>query len=271
MPTKISVELGNVQKTLFLPLWGRAVETKKENPLLVDQTAVEILEKVDYDFSTIAQNINPLSQAAWIMRSICINEVICSRLARNPDATIVNLGCGFDTTFDRVDNGLLTWYDLDLPDVIQLREKFIPQSDRRKFIASSFLDEDWLDKIGKPVEPLFIAAGVFYYFEENEIRQFLLRLTEHFPGAEIFFDVSSPYGVKVANKKVIESSGLDEKSHLKWGLENPGVVSAWDARFKVLETVYYFGRRGRRLPLKLRAIGCLSDYLKVQYMIHLKI
>lgn len=271
MATRISVELGDVQKTLLLPLWGRAFETKKEHSLLVDPTAVEIIDQIDYDFSTMTANISPLSQAAWIQRSLCIDRVILSRLARNSQATIVNVGCGFDTTFERIDNGLNTWYDLDLPDVISLRERFIPQTDRRKFITASFLDEGWLDEIGSPVEPLFIAAGLFYYFEENMVREFFLRLADRFPGAEILFDVSSPYGVKVANKKVIERSGLDQKSYLKWGLKNPRVISSWDPRFKVLKTIYYFGRNARHFPLNIRIIGLLSDFLKVQYLIHLQV
>ena len=67
---KISINLGNVQKTLFLPLWGRAVESGKEHPELVDNAAVEIMKKVDYDFSTISTGKDDLSQIAWIRRSI---------------------------------------------------------------------------------------------------------------------------------------------------------------------------------------------------------
>ena len=98
---KISVELGDVQKTLFLPLWGRAFESKKEKPLLRDRTALEIIEKVNYDFAGIAKNISELSQVAWIMRSIYIDEVIKNFLDQHPKATIVNIGCGMDTTFDK--------------------------------------------------------------------------------------------------------------------------------------------------------------------------
>ena len=84
MADKVRVDLGNVQMTLFLPLWGRAHETKKVHPLLVDKTAVAVLEKVDYDFSTIAKNMNPLSQMAWIMRSNCEDRVIATFLKTHP-------------------------------------------------------------------------------------------------------------------------------------------------------------------------------------------
>ena len=164
MSEKVVVDLGNVQKTLFLPLWGRACETKKIDPLLVDKTALEIIEKVDFDFSTITRNISELSQIAWIMRSICVDGVIARMLEKYPKATIVNIGCGLDTTFDRIDNGHLFWYDLDLPDVIELRKRFIKENDRRKTLSTSFLEESWLKEITVGDNVLFIAAGVFYYF-----------------------------------------------------------------------------------------------------------
>ena len=271
MTERIAIELGNVQKTLFLPLWGRAVESKKEKPLLVDKTALRIIEAVDYDFSTLTKNISDVTQAAWIMRSLCIDETVRVFLEKYPGGTIVNIGCGLDTTFDRIDNGTVMWYDLDLPDVIELRRQFIPETERRKFIAASFLDKGWLNDICVGESALFIAAGVFYYFEESKVKEFLVRLADRFPGSEIIFDASSPYGIKTANRMVIKRSGLDENSYLKWGLRNAETLTAWDRRFQVLSTHYYFGKDGQHYGLRVRLIGWVSDRLKVQYMVHLGI
>jgi O-methyltransferase involved in polyketide biosynthesis len=269
MPEKVALDLGHVQKTLFLPLWGRAQETKKTHPLLVDKTALEIIEKVDFDFSTLAGNLTELSQISWIMRGISVDSVITGVLERYPKATIVNIGCGLDTTFDRIDNGQLFWYDLDLPDVIELRKKLIPESDRRKTLTTSFLEESWLKEITISDHVLFIAAGVFYYFEEEEIRRFLKKLADEFPCAEILFDVCSPFGLKAANQMVVKRAGLDEKSFLKWGLKNTRDILSWDRRFELLGTIYYFG--DKRIGLKLRLQGFVSDLLRIQYMIHLKL
>jgi O-methyltransferase involved in polyketide biosynthesis len=267
MPGKVAVDLGDVEKTLFLPLWGRAHETKKTHPLLVDKTALEIIEQVDFDFTTITRSISELSQMGWIMRSICVDGVIARLLKECPTATIVNIGCGLDTTFDRTDNGHLLWYDLDLPEVIELRRSFIRESDRRKIIAASFLEEGWLEEIAAGDRVLFVAAGVFYYFEEEEIKGFFKELADRFPGGEILFDVCSPYGVKVANQMVIKRAGLDEKSFLQWGLAHTEDILSWDKRFRILRMLTYFG--DRRIGLKLRLMGFVSDLLKAQYMIHL--
>jgi O-methyltransferase involved in polyketide biosynthesis len=164
MTDKININLGNVQKTLFLPLWGRAVESRKRKPLLIDETAIKIIEQVDYDFSPMTQNLDELTQIAWIKRSLFCDRVIEKFLTNYPEGTIVNIGCGLDTTFERIDNGRLKWYDLDLPDVIELRSMFVKENERRKFIATSFLEKEWLKKIEVRGNVLFIAAGVFYYF-----------------------------------------------------------------------------------------------------------
>lgn len=271
MSEKIAVDLGNVQRTLLLPLWGRGSETRKAHPLLVDQTALRIMERVDFDFSTIAQRINAVTRAAWIMRSICVDEAVNAFLAACPRATVVNIGCGMDTTFDRIDNGQVLWYDLDMPDVIALRRNFIQETERRTFITASFLEPAWLDAIRVEQQVMFVAAGVLYYFQEDQIRSFLIRVADRFPGSEILFDVSSPYGVGVANRAVIRRSGLDEKSYLTWGVQSPEVITGWDKRLRLLRTYRYFGRRGRRLPLAVRLVGLLSDWLNVQYMIQLRI
>ncbi len=269
MEQKLSIDLGEVQKTLLLPLWGRAHETAKRHPLLVDRVAAGIVEKLDYDFAALASRMSPLTQTAWIMRSMCVDSVIRALLESDPEATIVNVGCGLDTTFERVDNGMLSWYDVDLPDVISLRRRLVHSPARRKMIASSFLKEAWLDKIVVYGHVLFIAEGILYYFSEDEVKAFLKRLADRFPGSEIVFDVASPVGVRIANRRVIESSGLDEASHLIWGLRKTSDLLSWDPRFELLETLYYF--RNHPIGFRLRLAGALSNLLRIQYMVHLKL
>jgi O-methyltransferase involved in polyketide biosynthesis len=266
---KISVDLGNVQKTLFLPLWGRAVESQKVNPKLVDPMAVDIINQIDQDFSSLYEKMDDLSQIAWIQRSLIGDRMIARFLERYPAGPVVNIGCGLDTTFDRVDNGQVHWFDLDLPDVIDLRKRFMDETDRRKFIAASFLDDAWMESIPDDGPVFFLAAGVFYYFEPDEIKNFYLRLLDRLPGSEILFDVSSPAGIKIANQKVIESSGLDARSYLKWGLKNKKDVLAWDPRLELIGVYYYF--RNIKLSLRNSLMGALSDAMGVQYLLHLKL
>jgi O-methyltransferase involved in polyketide biosynthesis len=237
--------------------------------LLVDETAVRIIEQVDVDFSQLAENIDDLTRIGWIKRSLYTDRIVRGFLSRYPEGTIVNIGCGLDTTFERTDNGRLRWYDLDLPDVIELRCVFVQENARRKFIVASFLDEAWLKKIEVNGNVLFLAAGVFYYFEGSQVRDFLLRLMHAYPGCELLFDVSSPLGVRIANKKVVESAGLDESSHLVWGLESKRELLAWDPGIQLIAVYYFF--RTLRFGLRNFLLGMLSDCLGIQYMLHLRL
>ena len=269
MTLKLNPEVGSIQQTLFLPLWGRAVESQKKHPRLVDAAAVNIIERVNFDFSQAAANLDEITQIAWISRSLICDRVIRNFISAYPNGSVVNIGCGLDTTFDRVDNGKLRWYDLDLPDVIAFRTQFIPEESRRVAIASSFLEQGWLDKIDAEQGLLFMAAGVFYFFEPERIQTFFLKLREKFPGCEIIFDVASEIGVRMANKKVIESSGLDERSQLVWGLKSVKEILGWDPRIKLIRKYYYF--RTLRIGPRNLLMGTLSDLLGIQYLLHLKI
>jgi O-methyltransferase involved in polyketide biosynthesis len=268
---KINLELGNVQKTLLLPLWGRATETQKKNPLLTDQTALAIISGIDYDFSAMAARINEITRLAWIARSIHTDKVIRQFLAVHPRACIINLGCGLDTTFERVDDGSLFWYDLDLPDVIDLRKKFIAETARRKFISCSLLDDRWFGQVTRGASVLLLASGVFYYFYEDQIRDLFARLADAFPGSELFFDAASPLGVRVANQVVIKAGGLDKSAELKWGLGKVKILEQWDPRIKILAAFPMFRNMKKTLPLKNKIRTMESDLLNIMSMVHLKL
>ena len=270
MSEKITIELGNVQKTLLLPLVGRAIETQKEKPLLIDRNAVEIVEKIDYDLSKITQNISEISQLGWIIRSLLIDNKIKNYINEHPEAIIVNIGCGLDTTFERIDNGKIVWYDLDLPDVIKLRSQFIQESERRKFIARSFLDYEWLQQIQQCENVLFIIAGVLYYFEEDQIKEIFSKIADNFPDSEMVFDATSPIGVKMANKMVIKNSGMDKKSYLKWGIKSAKKLESFDKRIKVLDEVVFFKKMKKGIKVETKIGAFLSDVFRMQYIIHLK-
>ena len=271
MPATSSVELGSVQKTLLLPLWGRSVETTSAHPLLVDETAVRIIASLGYDFSTIASHISPITQLSWIARSLHIDRTVREFLSHHPDATVVNLGCGLDTTFERVDNGQLIWYDLDLADVIKLRRRFIPESDRRIFLACSLFDQAWRWQLKADHSVFFIAAGVLYYFQESQIRALFSSLADAFPGSELIFDATTARGVKMANQKVIAAGGMDESAILRWGLERARDLQTWDAPITVLDHYPIFRNLKQGLEFKKQWGMLMADSLRVLSMVHVRL
>jgi O-methyltransferase involved in polyketide biosynthesis len=259
-----------VQRTLLLPLWGRAVESRKPSPLLTDPQAARIVDALDHDFSTIQANLSPITQLAWIARCIHLDRAVRAFVGIHPRATVVNLGCGLDTTFPRVDNGTLAWVDVDLPDVMRLRASLIPVGPRCRSVAGSILDDDWMRDLRVGEGLLFLAAGVLYYFEEGRVRGLFARLADAFPGSEIVFDACSPRGLEVANRRVIRDLGMDEEANLRWAVARPSDLAAWDRRIEVAEAYPIFHGITGRLPWRQRLGPWLSDALRIMSMVRLR-
>lgn len=269
MTQKIKIELGPLQHTLFMPLWARATETQKDVPLLMDSKAVDIIKSVDYDFSAF-KNLKEINLLSWISRCRKYDEIINRFIIENPTGAIVDIGCGLDTYYERAINSTVKWYELDLPDVIDLKRKFFEETENRRFISGSFTDIRWFEQIKSKGKVLFISSGVFCYFEESEIKEFLLRLAESFAPSELLFDVTSAYGVKVANE-VIKKSGLGQGSLMKWPLKNKEIILSWDKRLKLIGVHYTFRQKYLDLSFSNRIKGSVSDFLNIQYMLDMKI
>ena len=136
----IKIELGGVQETLMIPLWARAQETEKNNPIVYDKLAKNIVERVDYDFSQFEEGPVAEHQGVWAIRAYNFDKITEEFLANNNKAMVVNIGAGLDTTFQRIDQGTVLWINIDLPDVVALRQKLIPDSEREITIAKSIFD-----------------------------------------------------------------------------------------------------------------------------------
>ncbi len=270
MDQKIKINKGTIQETLLLPLWGRAYETQKSHPRLVDEKAVEIITKLDYDFSAV-EKTQSMSQHGWVARSLHTDRMALEFIEKHPEAAVVNIGCGLDTTFSRIDNGKIMFYELDLPDVIALRKNFYEDSDRHKSIASSFLDTKWFEEIKVRDGLLFLAGGVLYYFGEDQIKEFFIKTADYFESCELFFDSLSPLGMKIAKKQVLKKGGIGISMDGGWGLKPIKALEKWDKRIKVINTIPMSKGMNKGLPLRTKMIFLIPDILGVCSMVHLRI
>src|SRR5215469_10061497 len=187
MTDKVQARLGAVQQTLFIPLAGRARETRRKRPVLRDPRAVEIVESVDFDTATYGRD---WGGAVTVLRTAIFDWWVRAFLTEHPAGTVVEIGTGLNTRFDRVDNGQVHWIDLDLPDTIELRRRFFADSGRRQMIAASVLDDDWLTAVrDRPGPYFFVADGVLTYLAQAP--QVIARIAARFPGALIAVDTYS--------------------------------------------------------------------------------
>jgi O-methyltransferase involved in polyketide biosynthesis len=183
------VHLGAVQETLFIPLAGRARETRKKHPVLRDPKAVEIAASIDYDTAKYGRGAGGM---VTVLRSAILDSWVRAFLDRHPAGTVVEIGTGLNTRFERVDNGTVHWIDLDLPDVIELRGAFFADTGRRRMVAASALDEAWLQAVaGHPGPYFFVTEGVLVYLPEDGVTRTLARIAGRFPGAFVALDTYS--------------------------------------------------------------------------------
>ncbi len=262
METKIKVKKGTIEETLLLPLWGRAYETQKKNPRIIDNKAVEIMSKLDYDFSDIVKT-QTMSQHGWVARCMHTDKMAQEFIAKYPEATIVNIGCGMDTTFSRIDNGKIRFYELDLPDVIELRKNFYEDSNRHKSIASSFLETEYFNQIEVKNGLLFLAGGVFMYFTKEKMKTFFTQAADFFPECDFYFDALSPQALKIGEKQVLKKGGMGMPLDGGWALKPAKEIENWDKRFKIISSVPIYKGTMKNIPLSHKIPLIIADALKM--------
>ena len=216
MEDKHQVRLGAVQQTLFIPLAARASQTQRKHPLLRDPKAVEMVRSIDYDAAKYGRGAG-----GWVtvLRTAIIDFWVSSFLAAHPAGTVVEIGTGLNTRFERVDNGQVHWFDLDLPDTIELRRTFFADTGRRRMVAASVLDEGWLPTVAQSRGPyFFVADGVLAYLPEDQVTATLTRIAAQFPGALIALD-TYPKQTFDRQHRLAAKKGMDAR--WAWPCDDP--------------------------------------------------
>lgn len=256
----VSVKLGPVQETLLIPLLGRARETQKANGLIQDHKAVEIVEALDYDFSKW-ENIASLAGAT--LRTRMIDQDVEAFLSQNPKGTIVEIGCGLNTRFERLDNGQTTWFDLDLPDTVALRRQFFMDQPRRTMIEASVLETGWMHRVESTGGPwCFISEAVIIYLENDQAKQAISQIANRFPGAWILTDTTGRSMVE-GQSTHDAMKRLSRDSWFRWVCDDPHELESW-ANLKLERSRTFLDATAdltRHLPLYIRLISRWAPWL----------
>lgn len=262
MEEKASTEyLIGVPETMMIPLFARAMETQRVDGIIRDPHAVTMMARIDYDFSRF-ENSEP-TMLGIAIRTEVLDERTHAFIATHPDALIINIAAGLDTRFDRVDNGRITWIDLDLPESIAIREQFITPSARQHFIASDVLDFAWFKQVEALVPDahergvMLILEGLLMYFEEADVKRLLIALAEQFPTAEVLLEVT---GVSMAKKQERQIAVNKTSAHFKWGIRHARDLESWDSRIHFVVDVSIYDRyESRWLTMGLDFPAPLND------------
>lgn len=183
----------NESLTLFIPLYGKAMMSREG--FLPDPTAEEIVRRVDFDFTKVDQSRKLAIYMA--MRAALFDGYARDFAAKNPDGLVLQLGVGLDSRVKRVavENA---WYDLDFPDVIDLRREYFPETARYHLIAAPALPADWLADLPDAEHVLVLAEGISMYLSEADMRALMAALQERFPRVTFIFDAYSHSAAKLS-------------------------------------------------------------------------
>jgi O-methyltransferase involved in polyketide biosynthesis len=225
---KEKIDLTAEQETLMITLYCKTLGAPKG--LFQDDAAWKIVERIDYDFSRL--RVAPGTRLTIFMRVKRLDEYVRQFLIRTPDGVVLHLGCGLDTRYSRVDNGKVRWYDLDLPDAIELRKKFFTETASYHMLASSVLDYQWMDAIPRGGPVFIVAEGLMMYLPEGKVKELILRLREIFPGSEIAFDAFSALTARSVKRAAsLKTTGAS----VRWGIDDPKTIEDWAPGIRLKE------------------------------------
>lgn len=211
---KINPLLTGSAETMLQSFYARAKYSRKKNAKFYDAKAIELVDKIDYDFSK-AEKDSTMSNGV-IARTIVFDELVKDFINKNPDCTVVNIACGLDTRFYRMDNGRIIWYNVDLPETIEVRDAIYHESGRVSTIGISATDPDWADKVTKRGKMLFIIEGLSMYLTSDENAQMLSIIRDKFDNATVLMECLAK---KWVNKEHTEKSIQDTGAKFVFGAD----------------------------------------------------
>lgn len=189
--------MNSVNKTLYIPLYGKSYVSKK-GLFLDDKKAEEIWEKEGF-------SLKGKSKSKWLayymgVRSKVFDEWLKIQMLDNPDAVIIHIGCGMDSRILRVGSENHKWYDVDFPEVIEERKKYYTETENYKMIAGDVKENEWLLNIKEKQNAIVVMEGLSMYLTIDEMKNLTNRLCDHFENLVVLVDCYTTLAAKLSKR-----------------------------------------------------------------------
>ena len=210
--------MNGVNKTLYIPLYGKALVSKK-GVILQDKKAEDIWQKENF-------KLKGKAKSKWLayymgMRSAVFDSWVLEKIEQNPNAVVLHLGCGLDSRVERLNCPSVRWYDVDFETVINERRKYYLETENYKMICADLKDSAFLATLPKAESAIIVMEGVSMYLTNFEITALFSALKEKFTSISILVDCYTPFAVKMSKIK----NPVNQVGVLKvYGVENPTVL-----------------------------------------------
>jgi len=270
----------SLEQTMGGPFWARVTLSQMYPELLNDEQAIQIFKNLEEkhraspeDFALMQKLVDEFIGLLFIFRARSFDDAIKTYIEVHPSATIVNIGCGLDTTFSRVDDGQILWYDLDLPDVIAIRREYIPETPRSKTIPKSVLDLTWFESVDFSKENgiFFLMGGLLNYFKEEEAANLVSQMASRFRGGELIFDMPSSLGTRIWTRRLkkTDTKGVTFTFSINNATKQ---IAEWNSAIQVVDEFPIFSRlpHNPKWKRKTRFLMSLNHWLGVIKIIQLR-
>ena len=197
------MDLSPVSRSAILVLTCRAVESEKNNSVFNDPMAGLCLERLlsisseeekkrILRWKSMYAGIQARDRKARAMNARNFDSIANLFISDHPGCTVINLACGLDTRFWRIENEKCKYIELDLPGMIELKRELLKDHLGYELIGCSVLDTSWIDKVTSNGNSnfLLLAEGLFYYLPRQDVTRILQVIAQSFNRSQLVLDMA---------------------------------------------------------------------------------
>lgn len=261
-----------IGETLLITLYMKHRESQKPNSIIVDTIATDLVKKIDYDFSKFDKASN--SSIGVAIRASYFDEMTKKFIKKTKHPIIVIIGCGLDSRYDRIAPYAekATFYQLDIPEVMKIREDLIPARSNETYIHASMLDTKWMDELKEKHgnrNILFIIEGIFMYFNEEDVKSVFQNIASRFSQSELLFDIINTWMSKNSH---IHDSVKHTNAAFIYGTDNDKDMEQWSNNLQLISSKLYSDfPTWKRAGLKGWILRIFPKFKKAGRMLHYNI
>lgn len=249
---ELNINVNDISETAFLTLQCHASDAESTNPILNDKSSIETLNLLKDYFSKSKSALHKKLFENKVKKNLITHIALRAKeydsyikkfIEKHPNATVVNIGCGLDNRFERIDNGSITFFDLDLTDIMNIKGQIFQEKANYYQIPQSVFKFDWIDRI-KTEHVILVAEGVFMYCTEQDVKKLFLTLQEKLTNPEIVFEVFNTkwltgWRKKTMDFKLKKELKLGAGTTFKFGILNSDEIESWNQGFRLINDWSY--------------------------------